>query len=742
MKRRISILAILALALACFALPAFAAGRPNVGPPTWANDENARAADNGEILYRCGTEKRGYHHEIPQDQIDRWISENRIVAGGVIPVYFHVIYGAEGNVSDAVIAQQIQVMNYNYAGKDYNGNTIPGAANTGYTFVLAAAPTHTRNNKWYRMTPGTGAEQQAKAALGQNQGSALNIYTCKPGQNLLGWSYFPQDMAGQTLDGVVIHYGSLPGQYLSPYNLGGTATHEVGHYLGLYHTFQDGCAGADTSPGCTTGGDRVCDTAAEATATSGCPAGKNTCASDGDDPIHNYMDYSTDACYTNFTAGQDTRMNTIVTAYRSWIGATRIANLEAPSTDRKDPYAEHGPAVADNGETVYRCATEVHGTPARAPAEDQIRQWMSENRVAAGGVIPVNFHVIYSGTAGTAPNYNAASGNVPESWLDAQIAVLNNNYAGRDYNGNVVSGAANTGYTFVKASVTRTSASGQRKKWFTMTPGSGAEAQAKAALVVNPTSSLNLYTAKPGQNLLGWATFPWNLAGNPTMDGVVIHFQSLPGGPLAPYNLGGTASHEVGHWVGLFHTFQGGCAGDCATTGDEVCDTPAEGTATSGCPGGKDTCPAAGLDPIHNYMDYSTDICYDNFTTGQDARADFMMANYRPAIGSARLADAGSIQNARSLENAMDKQLVEFRARPNPFNPRTKIEFGTVREGRVSVRVFDIQGRLVSTVVDRRLPAGNHEYDFDAGKLSSGVYLMVLKSEGRPQEVRRLSLLK
>jgi hypothetical protein len=177
-----------------------------------------------------------------------------------------------------------------------------------------------------------------------------------------------------------------------------------------------------------------------------------------------------------------------------------------------------------------------------------------------------------------------------------------------------------------------------------MTPGSQAEAQAKSSLVVNPSTSLNLYTCSPGQNLLGWSTFPWNLAGNPTMDGVVIHYASFPGGSLAPYNLGGTASHEVGHWVGLYHTFESGCGTGTARTGRLSCATRRPSTATSGCPSGKDTCPASGLDPIHNYMDYSTDICYSNFTPGQDSRADFMMSTYRPSIGSARIANpAGSI---------------------------------------------------------------------------------------------------
>jgi hypothetical protein len=417
--------------------------------------------------------------------------------------------------------------------------------------------------------------------------------------------------------------------------------------------------------------------------------------------------------------------------------AILVALAQAPaSAERGRPFILDGVTFESQAAFIQsggRCGTVARGRPTRAPATDQIRKWIAENRVAAGGEIPVAFHVI-SGSRG--------EGDVPEAWLDAQILVLNRTYAGRDYDGRVVRGAANTGYTFVKASVSRT----LNNQWFKMSPGSHAEFVAKTALNVTPQTTLNLYTCKPGHFLLGWSTFPWELADNPAMDGVVIHYASLTGGPLAPYNLGGTAVHEVGHWIGLLHTFQDGCGDEspagCETTGDLVCDTPGEATATFGCPIGADTCPGDGEDPIHNYMDYTDDACYDNFTDGQDARADFMMANYRPAIGSARLADAGSIRNGRSLENAMGKQLVEFRARPNPFNPRTKIEFGTVREGRASVRVFDIQGRLVATVVDRKLAAGNHQYDFDASKLSSGVYLMVLKAEGRPQEVRRLSLLK
>jgi hypothetical protein len=225
------------------------------------------------------------------------------------------------------------------------------------------------------------------------------------------------------------------------------------------------------------------------------------------------------------------------------------------------------------------------------------------------------------------------------------------------------------------------------------------------------------------------------------MDGVVVHYNSLPGGTLAPYNLGGTGSHEVGHWVGLYHTFQGGCGGDCATTGDLVCDTPAEATATSGCPSGKDTCAGAGLDPIHNYMDYSTDACYDNFTSGQDARADFMMATYRPAIGSARLADASAAGRPNAARE-LGTELVGLVAKPNPFNPRTKIEFGLRREGRVTLRAFDVQGRLAATLVNGRMSAGNHEVDFNGDRLASGVYMLRLQTDDGTEITKRITLMK
>jgi hypothetical protein len=226
-----------------------------------------------------------------------------------------------------------------------------------------------------------------------------------------------------------------------------------------------------------------------------------------------------------------------------------------------------------------------------------------------GGSVTVSvyFHVIRRGTG-------TSNGDVPQSWLTAQINVLNNAYSS-------ATGGFNTPFRFVQAGVDRTT----NTSWFNMTPGSAAETQAKNALRIGGANVLNFYTANPTDGTLGWATFPWWYAGDPQDDGVVCLYSSLPGGSAAPYNLGDTGTHEIGHWLGLYHTFQGGCT----TNNDFVSDTPQERSPAFGCPTGRNTCTASGVDPITNFMDYTDDSCMFKFTAGQSARMDSLTLQYR-----------------------------------------------------------------------------------------------------------------
>ncbi|MFP2931935.1 zinc metalloprotease [Pyxidicoccus sp. 3LG] len=218
-----------------------------------------------------------------------------------------------------------------------------------------------------------------------------------------------------------------------------------------------------------------------------------------------------------------------------------------------------------------------------------------------GGAINVYFHVINQGSG-------VSNGDLTAQMIADQMTVLNNAYAA-------------WGWSFNLVQTTRTTNS----TWYNNCGDTTVETQMKTTLRQGTADDLNIYSCNPSGGLLGWATFPNWYAGAPKDDGVVILDASVPGGSAAPYNLGDTATHEVGHWMGLYHTFQGGCS----KTGDSVSDTPPERSAAFGCPAGRDTCSGGGADPIYNFMDYTDDACMNTFTTGQDARMDQMFTAYR-----------------------------------------------------------------------------------------------------------------
>jgi hypothetical protein len=263
-------------------------------------------------------------------------NDNRVI---VIQVVFHVIKKTNGmgDLTPALIQSQIDVLNEDF-GAVMGTPGAPGT-NTKVQFVLAkfapnGQPTtgiEVVTNDSYFVDPGPGAANPMKTALRWDTTKYFNIYTNDAAGNL-GYATFPQQDAGQIQDGVVLLWSSVGKNSLGgpPYNLGRTATHEVGHYFGLFHTFQGAC-GTAAAPFTT--GDLISDTNREKAPHFGCtPAASQCTGGAGNDPIENYMDYSDDLCMNKFTPEQTNRLRCSIMSYRSVNTAPR-AQFTFAATD-------------------------------------------------------------------------------------------------------------------------------------------------------------------------------------------------------------------------------------------------------------------------------------------------------------------------------------------------------------------------------------------------------------------------
>lgn len=295
------------------------------------NPQVAAAEEAVEIQYR------EYIRNLPNNPGAR--------ATKTIPVVVHVVQtSAIDQLSDAEIQSQIDVLNEDF--RKITGTNGDGAGvDTEYEFCLASIdPTGCPTTGINRIVNAAQAFHDRtdplslKSLIQWDPNMYLNIWVPRTieGDNglgaVIGYATFPSGLLLQSnLDGIVVH-SEFFGRNSNNQYLGRTTTHEVGHWVGLYHTFQDGCDG-NTAATCAGDGDRVCDTPQAFEANFGCPT-INSCTDspvDDFDQIANYMDYSNGTCQDMFTQGQKDRMDALMNAWRSNLWSA--SNLSATGCD-------------------------------------------------------------------------------------------------------------------------------------------------------------------------------------------------------------------------------------------------------------------------------------------------------------------------------------------------------------------------------------------------------------------------
>ncbi|CAM2986260.1 zinc metalloprotease [Flavobacterium frigoris] len=271
-------------------------------------------------------------------------------------------------------------------------------------------------------------------------------------------------------------------------------------------------------------------------------------------------------------------------------------------------------------------AAQLAADPTLAIRMNQIEAFtqkaMLTGRLVNGKVeIPVVVNVLYK----------TAAENISDAQIQSQIDVLNEDFTGTNADFGSVpalfSGVkANVGITFVLQNIVRKST-----RTTSFSTNDAMKTANKGIAPTSPTTVLNMWSCNLGGGILGYAQFP---GGSSATDGVVIDNNAFgrTGTVSGVYNLGRTATHEVGHWMNLRHIW-----GDATCGSDLVSDTPTHDTANYGVPAYPhySTCTGTPVEMTMNYMDYTDDRGMYMFTNGQKARMDaiFVSGGARAGFG-------------------------------------------------------------------------------------------------------------
>jgi len=330
--------------------------------------------------------------------------------------------------------------------------------------------------------------------------------------------------------------------------------------------------------------------------------------------------------------------------------------------------------------------------------------------------IPVVVHVLW----------NTNEENISDAQINSQINVLNKDYRKQnaDFSSVVPSvfqnSAADCNIEFCLAGITRTYTSVtlfeiDNTMKHTVTGGKDGW---------DPNHYLNIWVCNLGGGLLGYATFPFELAGDPTNDGIAILYTAFgnTGAVASPFDLGRTATHEVGHWLNLHHIW-----GDADCGDDLVNDTPTQQQANSGCP----TYPSVTCnngpngDMFVNYMDYVTDACMAMFSEGQKARMTAALNLTRLSVISSSCNGVTAVDDVPAID--------EPQIYPNPCSGTFHLSTKTGAPN-PSLKVVDLLGNVISNVQIHESSPGELEINLPNG--TPGIYFVMLEENNHEWKSR------
>ncbi|MET4105593.1 M43 family zinc metalloprotease [Hymenobacter sp. UYP22] len=398
------------------------------------------------------------------------------------------------------------------------------------------------------------------------------------------------------------------------------------------------------------------------------------------------------ACLASVSASAQTGQRAILPANGQL--PTKVANRGCAAMEVLDAQLAANPGLAQRLSAIEAQTARYAANPVAM-------------RTTAAVTIPVVVHVLY----------RTSTENVSDAQVQAQIDVLNQDFAKTNTDASLIPAAfaglaANTNVQFALAKRTPTggTTNGIIHKATKVTSWSSNDAVKNSKRggddAWDATKYLNIWVCNLGQGLLGYAQFP---GGSTTTDGVVVLYSSLPGGSAAPYNKGRTATHEVGHYLNLRHIW-----GDASCGNDLVSDTPTQQTSNYGCPTfPKVTCSnGPNGDMFMNYMDYTDDACMYMFSNGQSSRMNALFAT-----GGARVGLATSNGATAPLTTAATSLTLYPNPATDQLNIRTAMD---TPASNWTAKVYDLRGFEMKQT--RTSASGT----LDVSALPTGFYQVVL----------------